>query len=142
MRAKAEVASRVTILIKTFQRPRTVNAAIASIRRFYPTVPIIVADDSGEPTPIRDNSVVVHRLPFDSGVSKGRNFLFSHVRTKYFLMSDDDNLFTRHTRLERMVDSARGGELRYPRLSGSRRNLVAARAQDLAPANNRFPNGP
>jgi len=101
---KAEVASRVTILIKTFQRPRTVNAAIASIRRFYPTVPIIVADDSGEPTPIGDNSVVVHRLPFDSGVSKGRNFLFSQVRTKYFLMSDDDNLFTRHTRLERMID--------------------------------------
>jgi len=107
--ARAEVASRVSILIKTFQRPRTVNAAIASIRRFYPSVPIIVADDSAEPTPILDSSVVVHRLPFDSGVARGRNFLFSQVRTEYFLMSDDDNLFTRHTRIERMIDLLEAG---------------------------------
>jgi glycosyltransferase involved in cell wall biosynthesis len=103
----AEVASRVTILIKTFQRPRTVNAAIASIRRFYPSVPIIVADDSEEPVTIDDNTAIVHRMPFDSGTAKGRNFLLSQVRSEYFLMIDDDNLFTRETRLERMIQILR-----------------------------------
>ena len=98
------VERRVTVLVKTFQRPRTVNAAIASIRRFYPSLPIILADDSREPIAIADDSVTVHRLPFDSGVSTGRNFLVSQVRSEYFLMTDDDDVFTRNTRLERMID--------------------------------------
>ncbi len=103
-----DVAGKVSVLIKTFQRPRTVNAAIASIRRFYPHIPIIVADDSSEPVEFEDNSVIVHRLPFDSGVGKGRNFLVSEVRTPYFLMCDDDHVFTRQTKIERMIDLLEG----------------------------------
>jgi hypothetical protein len=57
-----DVARGVTVLIKTFQRPRTVNASIASIRHFYPSTPIIVADDSSPPVPIEDSSAAVPRL--------------------------------------------------------------------------------
>jgi GT2 family glycosyltransferase len=103
--AREAVERRVTVLVKTFQRPRTVNAAIASIRRFYPSIPIILADDSREPVAIEDNSVIVHRLPFDSGTAKGRNFLVSQARSEYFLMIDDDNVFTPDTRLGRMIES-------------------------------------
>ena len=107
--ALAEVAGRVTVLIKTFQRPRTVNAAIASIRRFYPSVAIIVADDGREPVTIDDRSATVHRLPFDSGTAKGRNFLLSEVRSEFFLMMDDDHLFTRQTKLARMLELLEAG---------------------------------
>jgi glycosyltransferase involved in cell wall biosynthesis len=99
-----DLADKVSVLIKTFQRPRTVNAAVASIRRFYPKLPIIIADDSSVPIAFGNSDVTVHRLPFDSGVGKGRNFLLSQVRTPYLLMCDDDHLFTRTTRIERMLD--------------------------------------
>ena len=108
--ADIDVARRVTVLIKTFQRPRTVNAAIASIRRFYPSIPIIVADDSSSTVTIVDSSAAVHRLPFDSGVAMGRNFLIAHAQTEYFLMIDDDNIFSRDTRLERMIDELEAGD--------------------------------
>ena len=107
--ARREVAGKVSVVIKTFQRPLTVNASIASIRRFYSSVPVIVADDSREPVRFADRSIIVHRMPFDSGVSRGRNFLVSQVRTTYLLMCDDDHVFTRHTKLERMIDRLEGG---------------------------------
>ena len=39
-------------------------------------------------------------MPFDSGLSAGRNFLLDRVDTKYFMLLDDDTIFTKHTRLE------------------------------------------
>jgi glycosyltransferase involved in cell wall biosynthesis len=99
-----DLTGQVSILIKTFQRPHTVRAAVASIRRFYPNLPIIVADDSSVPVDFDDGDVTVYRLPFDSGVGKGRNFLLSQVRTPYLLMCDDDHFFTGSTRIERMLD--------------------------------------
>src|SRR5271156_5678760 len=96
--ASPDVAGKVSVLIKTFQRPRTVNAAVAGIRRFYPLVPIIVADDSSAPVTFDHAGIIVHRLPFDSGVGKGRNFLVSQVRSPYLLMCDDDHVFTRETK--------------------------------------------
>jgi glycosyltransferase involved in cell wall biosynthesis len=108
--SETDVTRRITVLIKTFQRPRTVNASIASIRRFYPSIPIIVADDSSPSVTIEDSSAAVHRLPFDSGVAMGRNFLIAQAQTEYFLMIDDDNVFSRDTRLERMIDELEAGD--------------------------------
>lgn len=94
----------VTILVKTFQRPQTVNQAIKRIRLFYPSIKIFVADDSQHPTEIRDSNTQVFRLPFDSGLSAGRNLLLSKLETPYFLLMDDDNSFNRLTKLERMLE--------------------------------------
>jgi len=40
----------------------------------------------------------------------GRNFLIAHAQTEYFLMVDDDNIFSRDTRLERMIDELEAGD--------------------------------
>jgi (N-acetylneuraminyl)-galactosylglucosylceramide N-acetylgalactosaminyltransferase len=92
----------VTVIIKTFERPRSLNNLIVSIRKYYPAIKIIVADDSKAPK-IRDD-VDYHILPFDSGAGKGRNYLVDQVTTKYFVTLDDDFIFTRQTRLERFYE--------------------------------------
>lgn len=95
-------SDNISILIKTFQRPRSLNRTIKSIRRFYPNLAILVADDSREPTPVEDRSVQVYRLPFDSGISRGRNLLLSKTETDLIFLMDDDVCFTRKTNLSKM----------------------------------------
>lgn len=88
---------KVTAVIKTFQRPRRCAALIASIRRRYRDLPIIVVDDSRNPG---DYPGCRHlRLPFDSGLSAGRNAGIAAVETEYVLNLDDDFLFYSKTRL-------------------------------------------
>ncbi len=85
----------VTAVIKTFERPLILKRLIRSIRRFYPQFKIVVADDSRKPATIPGIETVT--LPFDSGVSAGRNAALKVVRTKYVLMLDDDFVFFRNT---------------------------------------------
>jgi hypothetical protein len=90
-------AGKVTAVIKTFQRPRRCAALIASIRRHYPDLPITVVDDSRSPGDYPGCRHV--RLPFDSGLSAGRNAGIAAVETEYFLNLDDDFLFSSKTAL-------------------------------------------
>lgn len=96
--------NNISVIIKTFQRPKTVNRTIKSIRRFYPDIPIFVSDDSQEPTIIEDKDVKFYQLPFDSGVSKGRNLLVSKIETDFVFVMDDDVCFTRKTNLEKIQE--------------------------------------
>lgn len=96
----------VTIIVKTFQRPKTVAGAIAKIRQFYPTIPIFLADDSKNPLEIKDPNLRLYRLPFDTGISRGRNLMLADVETEYFVLMDDDHYFTRQTSLKTLVDIA------------------------------------
>ncbi|MBT9317523.1 glycosyltransferase [Leptothoe spongobia] len=100
---KKRVSKDVTILVKTFNRPKTVSGAIRKIRRFYPDIRVLLADDSQETVEINDGKTEVFSMPFDSGVSKGRNFLLEKVETPYFVMMDDDHYFNRRTHLENML---------------------------------------
>jgi glycosyltransferase involved in cell wall biosynthesis len=64
----------------------------------YPYLQIIVADDSRESNPIAG---VEHlRIPYDSGVSVGRNLALSKVETPYVVTLDDDFVFDDRTKLE------------------------------------------
>ncbi|NER80577.1 MAG: glycosyltransferase family 2 protein [Leptolyngbya sp. SIO1D8] len=96
--------SQITIVIKTFQRPATITGALKTIRRFYPEVRLLVADDSREPLELKDSSIELFTLPFDTGVSAGRNFLLEKVETPYFLMMDDDHFFNGRTNLLKLLD--------------------------------------
>jgi glycosyltransferase involved in cell wall biosynthesis len=87
----------VTAVIKTFQRPRRCAALIASIRRHYPNLSIVVVDDSRSPGDYPGCRHV--RLPFDSGLSAGRNAGIAAVETEYLLNLDDDFLFYSKTAL-------------------------------------------
>ena len=92
----------VTIIIKTFERPDCVAKSVKSIRKHYPTIRILVGDDSKTPTPIKDVEHVV--LPFDTGAAAGRNRLVDRVETKYFITSDDDWVWKQEKIVERFLD--------------------------------------
>jgi hypothetical protein len=96
--ATARLAAEVTGLIKTFERPYALRRLVDSVRRFYPQLPLIVVDDSRQPAALP--GVTTINLPFDSGVSAGKNEGLRHVATTYVLMLDDDFVFYRQTRLE------------------------------------------
>jgi len=87
----------VTALIKTFERPKKIAGLVKSIKRLYPILKIIVVDDSKQPGNLPGVKTIV--LPYDSGVSAGRNAGLSAVTTKYMLCLDDDFIFNRHTDL-------------------------------------------
>jgi glycosyltransferase involved in cell wall biosynthesis len=58
---------------------------------------VVVVDDSREPIELEGVQLVT--LPYDSGVSAGRNAGLERVRTKYVLMLDDDLVLYRRSAL-------------------------------------------
>ncbi|MBW2230164.1 MAG: glycosyltransferase [Deltaproteobacteria bacterium] len=104
----SHIAGSTTFIVKTFMRPGCLDRLVVSCRRFYPGVRILVADDSREPVSRDDVEVIV--LPFDSGLSHGRNRLLDRVETKYFVLMDDDHVLTGETKLETLLDALDSGE--------------------------------
>jgi len=78
----------LTFIIHTFKRPECLNRLKESIKRSYPDVEILVYDDSD----------------YDKGLSWGRNYLVSQVKTPYYLLLDDDFVFTPETRVQLLLD--------------------------------------
>ena len=96
------IAETTTLIAKTFLRPNCANRLIDSIRTYYPLVRIMIADDGD--TPLTRSDAEVFQLPFDSGVSLGRNFLADRVATEYLVLVDDDHVFTPATRIEHLIE--------------------------------------
>lgn len=78
----------VTFIIHTFKRPECLKKLQDSIKKFYPDTPMLVYDDSED----------------DKGLSWGRNYLVSQVKTPYYLLLDDDFVFTPNTKVELLLD--------------------------------------
>jgi glycosyltransferase involved in cell wall biosynthesis len=87
----------LTAVVKTFERPSVVRRLVASIRRLYPTLRIVVVDDSREPAHIE--GAQTYSMPYDSGIGAGRNEALRHATTEYVLILDDDYVLSRHTQL-------------------------------------------
>ncbi|XP_057277330.1 beta-1,4 N-acetylgalactosaminyltransferase 1-like, partial [Pezoporus wallicus] len=98
------VSALVTIATKTFLRYEKLRGLLSSIRRFYPGVTVVVADDSPRPEPLSGPHLEHYVMPFGKGWFAGRNLAVSQVTTKYVLWVDDDFIFTPRTRLEKLVD--------------------------------------
>jgi hypothetical protein len=90
----------VTCCIKTFERPHHLRRLLLSIRQYYPDVPILVVDDSKCPQPVQVPGVKVVTMPYDIGLSAGRNKLVHEVVSDRLVMLDDDFVFTAATKLE------------------------------------------
>ncbi|XP_048470366.1 beta-1,4 N-acetylgalactosaminyltransferase 2-like [Rhincodon typus] len=99
-----DINSLVTITTKTFLRYHKLRILIDSIRRFYPNMTIIIADDSEIPEKIDGSHIEQYFMPFAKGWFAGRNLAASQVTTKYLLWVDEDFLFTEHTKLEKLVE--------------------------------------
>ncbi|XP_076012925.1 beta-1,4 N-acetylgalactosaminyltransferase 1 [Genypterus blacodes] len=98
------VSALVTIATKTFLRYDKLQDLIDSVRKFYPTVTIVIADDSENPKTISGPYIEHYIMPFGKGWFAGRNLAISQVTTKYVLWVDDDFIFTSNTKLEKLVD--------------------------------------
>lgn len=88
--------SNITIIIKTFQRLKSLECLLKSIEdQKLNNIPIIILDDSRENykdailekfSKLNINYIVTE---FDIGLSKGRNILLEHVKTDYIILCDD-----------------------------------------------------
>ena len=105
----------LTIGIKTFCRPTTLDECLHilfSTNDVY--YPIIIADDSLPEYKMQNlkiiekyknkTSIEVIDLPFDSGLSKGRNAIVSKCDTKYIMVLDDSRTFTRDLDVCNMIN--------------------------------------
>lgn len=94
-----------TIIIKTLERQKSLYILLKSIYRFYPTAKVLVADDGVNPNfekfenKYKDKNIVFYKIEKDSGLSYGRNFLLDKVKTKYFVLCDDDFVFDKKTKI-------------------------------------------
>ena len=105
---KEELNNNVTIIVKTFLRPNCIKRFIKSVRLYYPKITILVCDDSDKPlynNNYENDNVIWYTLPFNSGVSIGRNLLLSKVKTKYFITCDDDLIFDKNTIIDILYET-------------------------------------
>ena len=105
----AELDRDITILVKTYEREESLNRLVASIRRFYPRIPVIVVDDSAAPLDPKPEGVTryVHEAHDSLGLAGGRNLGLRLVETEYVVVCDDDMVFGDKTDLRRMLDALR-----------------------------------
>ena len=108
---------KITIIIKTFERPKCLRRLLQSIARLYPEITVLIADDSHSPyagqmaRSVPNLQCRVYDMPFDSGVSAGRNLLLQHVKTPFFVHCDDDFIFDERTDLYRAVNLLQSHDL-------------------------------
>lgn len=96
--ATKERKPKVAIGIKTFMREETLFKTLDSIEKYFPfSYKLYIADDSGisnekeycyQQLQLQGHTII--RLPFNSGLSYGRNEIIKRVEEKYVLIMDDD----------------------------------------------------
>ena len=119
----------VTLIIKTFERPQALSRLLNSIDDVNFDGPVLVADDSETPYRERILDTYGHlvteylTLPFNVGLSAGRNALLDRVDTPYFVLNDDDFVYGPNTDLAWMREQLAttnlellGGVVREPDL--------------------------
>jgi len=137
----------VTAIVKTFLRDDYLFDCVQSIHSTYPEMQIFVGDDGyhsdEKEAKLKELGATKYiRIPFNVGLSAGRNILVDAVETPYLLLSDDDHLYTSDTHAEYLrtlmdvADIAGGGFLNPEganiylsclRQDGGRFNLINAK---------------
>ncbi len=100
-----DVERDVTVLVKTFERPDCLRRLVASIRRYYPRIAIVVVDDSGsrcDPVPRRSRRTSTSRTTRSAPPAAATSGC-GMWRRAYVLVCDDDMVFERRTDLGRML---------------------------------------
>ena len=104
-------ADCVTVVVKTARRPHLIIRLADSIRTSLGYDLKIVCVDDGPDDPA--DSIVAQLEEYnidysvgleDMGISVGRNLALKKVRTKYFMLVDDDHVFTNATNIAKLVD--------------------------------------
>lgn len=105
------IATDITFIIKTFDRPQCLARLLESIDKRYPDVPAVVANDGHDPVQISRPNTVNLRLPFDVGLKAGRMAALAEVKTDYFVLLDDDFIVSDKTNLEEWLRITKAHQL-------------------------------
>lgn len=124
-----DLSSSLTIAIKTYVcDPPTLFQLISlvrTIRLAHRTVSILLANDgplplASYPDIVRDPYTTEIRLPLDSGISFGRNTMVNATTTPYFMLLDDDHLYSLDgTDLPRLLRAMPGFDIVGVRIQNS-----------------------
>ena len=98
--AAADLA-KLTAIVRNFERPKALRRLVRSIRRFYPQLRILAADDSIEPQLLKGLERI--QLPSDSGRSACQNALLARLRTPYFLLLENTAELHRGSHIEQLL---------------------------------------
>lgn len=135
----------LTFIIKTLDRYYCLKPLIKSIIKYYPDSKILIGDD-GKVTckekikkDFKNNkNIKVYELPYDCGLSYGRNYLVSKVKTKYFCLCDDDFLLDRKTNVPAAIEILEdknldiiGGYIRNYKIINSTKDKVIKLVQKI-----------
>lgn len=104
-----------TICMKTIYRCNLLKENIKNIRKKFPYVRIIIADDSDDEYKLKnkkaieeasynDKNITYIPLPFNSGLSKGRNECVKRVKTEFTIITDDSRfLITKNSVIQNII---------------------------------------
>lgn len=95
----------LTALVINFLREPYMLECLKSLQKYNITVLVGENGEYSEETKQKVEALGAKyiKLPFDSGVTGGRNRLLKHVKTDYFLVGDDDFYYTNEANIENMV---------------------------------------
>lgn len=93
--------AKLTAIVRNYERPKALRRLVKSLRKTYPQLRVLVADDSSEPRAVRGIDSIT--LPADSGRAACQNALLARVRTPYFLLLDNLAELHRGTQIERLA---------------------------------------
>ena len=115
--------SQLTAIIPASNRQKSLNRLIRSVKKSYPELKLMVADDSQEALKCGDATGL--RLPAGAGRSAACNAMLARLRTPYFLLLDDCCEFSKETRIESLAELVAGDKLDVAGgdLTGCRRRL-------------------
>jgi glycosyltransferase involved in cell wall biosynthesis len=131
--AADDVSTRLTMVVKTFERPKVLERLLSSVRRVYPRLKVVVVDDSATPCVVEDPFVEVVAMPFNVGLSAGRNEGLRRVATPFVMVTDDDFVFHRGTRLSESL-ALMDGEPEIDIMGGRLLDLPGYSTHDLSRA--------
>jgi GT2 family glycosyltransferase len=97
----------VTAVIKTLLRDKSLFRCVQTLKDNYPSMHIIVVDDGKCSKEKGDKLKAMGvdkyiELPWNRGLSAGRNALLDACETPYMLLCDDDFTFTKDSHVERL----------------------------------------
>ena len=97
--------SDTTVCIKTFLRDAQLYRCIDTLVASYPDIKILVADDGkvDKSEEMQRRGIRYWFAPFNSlGLTKGRNLMLDNVETPYFVICDDDSVWSAECQLEKL----------------------------------------
>ena len=99
-----QLCEECTLIFKSFERQKMAKRLYKYIRRYYPGLKVIIADDSEKPLELQEENLEIIKLPFNSGLSYGIGKALEKVTTPYVIRMDDDELLTPFTRFEKQLE--------------------------------------